>query len=127
MTSLSPVLWGLLSRAVAAVPSPTPSAGPSPAAVVPAPDPDLVTPGTIGFLVTFGVAVALVVLVRDMVRRNRGLVVRAGRRDAERRDADPRAGQLPAGQDAGGTSGPQPPDGRGGRAGPPPPAVPPTA
>ena len=132
MTSLSPVLWGLLSRAVAAVPSPTPSAGPSPAAVVPAPDPDLVTPGTIGFLVTFGVAVALVVLVRDMVRRNRGLVVRAGRRDAERRDAerrdaDPRAGQLPAGQDAGGTSGPQPPDGRGGRAGTPPPAVPPTA
>ena len=137
MTSLSPVLWGLLSRAVAAVPSPTPSAGPSPAAVVPAPDPDLVTPGTIGFLVTFGVAVALVVLVRDMVRRNRGLVVRAGRRDAERRDderrnaerrdADPRAGQLPAGQDAGGTSGPQPPDGRGGRAGPPPGTVPPTA
>ena len=132
MTSLSPVLWGLLSRAVAAGPSPTPSAGPSPAAVVPAPDPDLVTPGTIGFLVTFGVAVALVVLVRDMVRRNRGLVVRAERRDAERRDAergdaDPRAGQLPAGQDAGGTSGPQPPDGRGGRAGPPPGAVPPTA
>ena len=122
MTSLSPVLWGLLSRAAAAVPSPTPSAGPSPAAVVPAPDPDLVTPGTIGFLVTFGVAVALVVLVRDMVRRNRGLVVRA-----ERRDADLRAGQLPAGQDAGGTSGPQPPDGRGGRAEPPPGAVPPTA
>ena len=132
MTALSPVLWGLLSGAVAAVPSPTPSAGPSPAAVVPAPDPDLVTPGTIGFLVTFGVAVALVVLVRDMVRRNRGLVVRAERRDAERRgaergDADPRSGQLPAGQDAGGTSGPQPPDGRGGRAGPPPGTVPPTA
>ena len=127
MTSLSPVLSGLVSRAVAAVPTPTPSGGPSPAAVVPTPDPDLVTPGTIGFLVTFGVAVALVVLVRDMVRRNRGLVVRAERRDAERRDVDLGAGQPSAGQDAGGTTGPQPPDGRGGRAGPPPGTVPPTA
>lgn len=81
MTSPSSVLWGLLGAPSAGLASPSPE----PAEVVRTPPPELVTPGTLGFLVTFGVAVALVFLVRDMVRRNRGLVVRAERRDAELR------------------------------------------
>ena len=98
MTSASLVLWGLLATPASA------TATPAPAEVVRNPDPALITPGTLGFLVTFAVAVALVLLVRDMVRRNRGLVVRAERRDAELRasgadhDSDPGRGPVaPAG------------------------------
>lgn len=95
MTSASLALWGLLAPSVSSVSSMSSvasasglaltSPSPEPAELVQTPPPELVTPGTIGFLVTFGVAVALVLLVRDMVRRNRGLVVRAERRDAELR------------------------------------------
>ncbi len=47
---------------LAATPTPTPSGGPSE---------DQVTPGVVGFVVTFLVAVAAVLLVLDMVRRIR--------------------------------------------------------
>ena len=80
MTSPSLALWGLLAPL-----TPLASATPEPAEVVRTPDPELVTPGTVGFLVTFFVAVALVLLVLDMVRRNRRVGVRAARRDEELR------------------------------------------
>lgn len=44
---------------------------PAPTQDVEYPDPVLVTPGTIGFLFTFFVAVAMVFLVRDAIRRVR--------------------------------------------------------
>lgn len=62
---------------------------PEPAEVVDTPPPELVTPGTLGFLVTFFAAVAVVLLLRDMVRRNRRIQLRAERRDAERRAGEP--------------------------------------
>ena len=80
MTSPSLALWGLLAPL-----TPVASATPEPAEVVRTPDPTLVSPGTVGFLVTFFVAVALVLLVLDMVRRNRRVGVRADRRDEELR------------------------------------------
>lgn len=46
------------------------------------PPDEVVTPGTIGFVVTFFVAVAVVLLVRDMTRRVRRLRRRAEERDA---------------------------------------------
>jgi hypothetical protein len=58
---------------------------PEPAEVVDTPEPELVTPGTIGFLVTFGVAVALVFLIRDMVRRVRHVEFESERREAAMR------------------------------------------
>ena len=58
---------------------------PEPAEVVDTPEPELVTPGTIGFLVTFGVAVALVFLIRDMVRRVRHVEFESERREAAQR------------------------------------------
>lgn len=61
------------------------SATPEPAERVVTPPEELITPGTLGFLVTFAVAVAFVLLVRDMVRRNRRLALRAERRDARLR------------------------------------------
>ncbi|MFC3686830.1 hypothetical protein [Aquipuribacter hungaricus] len=81
---------------------PLSSPAPSPAEVVRTPPPELVTPGTLGFLVTFAVAVALVLLVRDMVRRNRGLVVRAERRDAQLREAQAAAPDADAAPEADG-------------------------
>ncbi|MFF2053949.1 hypothetical protein ACFVU2_20250 [Leifsonia sp. NPDC058194] len=53
---------------LAATPTPTPSSGPSE---------DQVTPGVVGFVVTFLVAVAAVLLVIDMVRRIRRVRYRA--------------------------------------------------
>ncbi|WP_380165982.1 hypothetical protein [Jannaschia sp. R86511] len=62
-------------------------ATPEPAELVPdTPDESLVTPGTIGFLVTFFVAVALVLLVRDMNRRVRRVRVRSDLADARLRE-----------------------------------------
>ncbi|WP_223691037.1 hypothetical protein [Leifsonia poae] len=61
----------------AATPSPSPSLGP---------DEDNVTPGYVGFLVTFLVAVAVVLLVIDMVRRIRRVRYRA--EIAEKLDAE---------------------------------------
>ena len=105
MMSPSLVLWGLVAPLVpSSLVLPSGSATPEPAELVGPPDPKLVSPGTVGFLVTFGVAVALVLLVRDMVRRNRGLVVRSERHDAE----------LRAEQDAAPGTTPEPPDDPGG-------------
>jgi hypothetical protein len=66
---------------LAATPTPTPSSGPSE---------DQVTPGVVGFVVTFLVAVAVVLLVIDMVRRIRRVRYRA--EIAEKLDAE-QAGQ----------------------------------
>ncbi|MCS5715293.1 hypothetical protein NVV95_12120 [Herbiconiux sp. CPCC 205716] len=41
------------------------------------PDPDSVTPGIIGFIVTFGIALVTLLLVIDMVRRVRRVNLRA--------------------------------------------------
>jgi cytosine/uracil/thiamine/allantoin permease len=49
-------------------------------------DPDVVTPGVIGFILTFAVAVAVVLLVIDMVRRIRRINYRAAAN--ERLDAE---------------------------------------
>lgn len=57
-------------HALATTPTPTPS----PTIQV---DPDLVTPGVVGFLVTAFVAVAVIFLVWDMMRRIRRGRVRA--------------------------------------------------
>jgi hypothetical protein len=71
----------------AATPTPTPSSGPSD---------DQVTPGYVGFIVTFLLAVVVVLLVIDMVRRIRRVRYRAEiseKLDAEQRElngGDPR-------------------------------------
>ncbi|RFA09765.1 hypothetical protein B7R54_11530 [Subtercola boreus] len=60
-------------------PEPTPSTDP-------AFNPDTVTPGTIGFIVTFGVMVLAVLLIVDMTRRVRRVNMRA--QVAEKLDAE---------------------------------------
>ena len=62
---------------LAATPSPTPSG---------TPDDDAVTPGLLGFVVTFLIAIAAVLLVLDMVRRIRRVRYRA--EIAEKLDAE---------------------------------------
>lgn len=42
------------------------------------PDPELVTPGTVGFLVTFALAVIVVIMARSLLRRQRRMRARAG-------------------------------------------------
>lgn len=42
------------------------------------PDPELVTPGTIGFLATFFLATAVVLLARNLLKRQRRMRARAG-------------------------------------------------
>ena len=42
------------------------------------PDPVLVSPGTVGFLVTFAVVVAVIFLIRDAIKRVRRVQARAG-------------------------------------------------
>ncbi|MGO4593315.1 hypothetical protein AB4Z18_05780 [Leifsonia sp. 2TAF2] len=66
-----------LSVRLAATPAPTPSGAPSD---------DSVTPGVLGFVVTFFLAVAVVLLVLDMVRRIRRVRYRA--EIAEKLDAE---------------------------------------
>ncbi|MEO7018513.1 MAG: hypothetical protein ABI130_00200 [Leifsonia sp.] len=61
----------------AATPAPTPSG---------TPNDDQVTPGYVGFLVTFFIAVAVVLLILDMVRRIRRVRYRA--EIAEKLDAE---------------------------------------
>ncbi|RFA20033.1 hypothetical protein [Subtercola boreus] len=58
-------------------------ATPSPA---PAVNPDLVTPGTIGFIVTFAVMILAVLLIIDMTRRIRRVNMR--QQVAEKLDAE---------------------------------------
>jgi flagellar biosynthesis/type III secretory pathway M-ring protein FliF/YscJ len=57
----------ILSAATTSTPTPTPSEV----------DPDIVTPGVVGFLVTAFVAIAVILLVWDMMRRIRRGRVRA--------------------------------------------------
>lgn len=76
---------GLLLHAavwLASTPSPTPSGAPSD---------DSVTPGVVGFTVTFLIAVAAVLLILDMTRRIRRVRYRAEiaqKLDAEQREAE---------------------------------------
>lgn len=46
------------------------------------PDPDLVTPGTIGFVVTLVIVIAVIFLIRDALRRVRRVRARAHADDA---------------------------------------------
>ncbi|CAM5344839.1 hypothetical protein [Leifsonia shinshuensis] len=77
-------MGGLLLQAgiwLAATPTPSPTSGPSD---------DAVTPGVVGFTVTFLIAIAAVLLILDMTRRIRRLRYReeiAQKLDAEQRDA----------------------------------------
>ncbi|MGC2940343.1 MULTISPECIES: hypothetical protein [unclassified Brevibacterium] len=59
---------------LASTPPPTPDGG--------APDPDLVTPGTIGFLATLAVVILTIFLIRDALRRVRRVRARSGASDA---------------------------------------------
>lgn len=59
---------------IASTPESTPGGG--------APDPDLVTPGTIGFLATLAVVIVVIFLIRDVLRRVRGVRARSGETDA---------------------------------------------
>src|SRR5690625_7358462 len=59
---------------IASTPESTPGGG--------APDPDLVTPGTIGFLATLAVVVVVIFLIRDALRRVRRVRARSGETDA---------------------------------------------
>ncbi|WP_432791407.1 hypothetical protein QYM46_07375 [Brevibacterium sp. K11IcPPYGO002] len=58
----------------ASSPTPTPDGG--------APDPDLVTPGTIGFLATLVIVILTIFLIRDALRRVRRVRARSGANDA---------------------------------------------
>jgi len=72
--------YDVLARVLAATPTPSPS--------LPAqgPDPDSVTPGLLGFLVVFVLALATWLLLRNMTGRLRRMRYREERRlDAERR------------------------------------------
>jgi hypothetical protein len=83
-----------LSVRLAATPAPTPSGTPSD---------DSVTPGVVGFTVTFLIAVAVVLLVLDMVRRIRRVRYRAEiaeKLDAEQQDRRAVDPDLPDDSDA---------------------------
>ncbi|WP_227492731.1 hypothetical protein [Brevibacterium sp. CFH 10365] len=59
---------------LASAPASTPGGG--------TPDPDLVTPGTIGFLATLAVVILTIFLIRDALRRVRRVRARSGASDA---------------------------------------------
>ncbi len=68
------------------------------AADTPEIDPNDVTPGPAGFIATFAVVIAVVLLMRDFSRRVRRLRLRGEameREAADRRAADPRVAQAP--------------------------------
>ena len=66
-------------------------------------DPNTVTPGVIGFLATFGLALAVVLLAFDMVRRVRRTRYRA--EIAEQLDAEEAEARAIARAEAGGDTG----------------------
>lgn len=78
----------------ATTPSPTPSVSPSLAPSLPAqaPDPNSVTPGVLGFLVVFLLALATWLLMRNLTARLRRLRFREERRQAAE---DARPGERP--------------------------------
>lgn len=108
---------------IASTPESTPGGG--------APDPDLVTPGTIGFLATLAVVVVVIFLIRDALRRVRRVRARSGETDAYpiplRRHVVPNQSKLSgpegprdtAAADSGSTAPPTGPDGSAGDAGSP--------
>ena len=63
------MLHALLALVLEIDPSPTPPAYEG--------DPDLVTPGVVGFVITFAIALITVLLIVDMVRRIRRVRYRA--------------------------------------------------
>jgi hypothetical protein len=65
------VIHQLLGAAIAHWYAATPSPAPK------TPDPDLVTPGVWGFIITFGIGVVTVLLIIDMTRRVRRTRYRA--------------------------------------------------
>lgn len=70
----------LLARVLAATPTPSPSLP------VQAPDPDSVTPGLLGFLVVFVLAIATWLLLRNMTGRLRRMRYREEQRLESERD-----------------------------------------
>ena len=60
------LLQSIIASPLRAAATPTPSPSPAPDF-----NPDTVTPGLVGFLITFLIAVAVVLLILDMVRRIR--------------------------------------------------------
>ena len=84
-------LGAVLVRAAADLPTPSPSSSDF--------DPDLVTPGWVGFVVTALVVVVTIGLIADMVRRMRRLRYRAEAQEkiaAEQAGAAPSAPEPPA-------------------------------
>jgi hypothetical protein len=86
---------------LAATPTPTPSGGPSE---------DQVTPGVVGFVITFLVAVAVVLLVLDMMRRIRR--VRYREEIAAKLDAEQKLAAEQNGAEQNGAAGPAADDDR---------------
>ncbi|UFS59864.1 hypothetical protein [Subtercola endophyticus] len=76
--------------------TPTPS-------VAPTPDPDSVTPGILGFVITLGVTLGAVALIIDMVRRIRRVNLR--QQAKEKVDAEVAAAAAAAGRSGGGKRG----------------------
>ena len=74
----------MLHLLIAAVPSPSPSPGF---------DPTSVTPGWIGFAITFGIALVTIALIVDMTRRVRRVRYRS--EVADMLDAEEADGQSP--------------------------------
>lgn len=122
-----------LALMLGGTPAPVPGSGEEEQAF----DPADVTPGTVGFIATFAMVVAVIFLIRDMSRRIRRINVEARAREDEAAAAaaadakasgdpsDPRSGGTPTAADAGDAQAVVPPvpaspttrAGAGGRAG----------
>lgn len=107
-----PILGGLLALTTA-TPEPV---NPSPSPTAPAFDPNDVTPGTIGFVVTFAMVIVVIFLLRDLSKRIRRINLKGEEAERLAAEAATRAasakgapGKTAAGPDAqGATSGGQP-------------------
>lgn len=85
----------LATRAIVWLDTPTPT--PTPTLGEYTGDPNLITPGVVGFAVTFFIAIATVLLVIDMTRRVRRVRYRA--EIQEKLDAEKAEGASPAPED----------------------------